>query len=109
MRGSTGAADEDVIGVGENGEFLYDRDGDGYVDEAVTEAEEKQTEQVDPYIKVGGNPKAPLAVGGFGSSHPGGANFAFGDGGVRMLSDDLDLKVLQQLANRRDGAVTSDR
>ncbi len=102
------AMDEDVIGVGEDGEFLYDRDGDGEVDEAATEAEEKQTEQVDPYIKIGGNPQAPLAVGGFGSDHPGGANFAFGDGGVRMLSDDLDLKVLQQLANRRDGAVASD-
>ena len=103
------SADEDVIGVGENGEFLYDRDGDDKVDEAATNAEEKETEQVDPYIKTGGNPKAPLAVGGFGSDHPGGANFAFGDGGVRMLSDDLDLKVLQQLANRRDGAVTDDR
>ena len=103
------AADEDVIGVGNDGEFLYDRDGDGMVDEDATEAEEKKTEQVDPYINVGGNPKAPLAVGGFGSDHPGGANFAFGDGSVRMLSDDLDLKVLQQLANRRDGAVTSDR
>lgn len=101
--------DEDVIGIGDDGEFLYDRDGDGMVDEAATEAEEKKTEQVDPYINVGGNPKAPLAVGGFGSDHPGGANFAFGDGGVRMLSDDLDLKVLQELANRRDGAVTSDR
>jgi prepilin-type processing-associated H-X9-DG protein len=103
------APEEGVIGVGENGEFLYDRDDDGFVDEAATKAKEKETEQVDPYIKVGGNPQAPLAVGGFGSSHPGGANFAFGDGGVRMLSDDLDLKVLQQLANRRDGAVTSDR
>jgi prepilin-type processing-associated H-X9-DG protein len=101
--------EEGVIGVGENGEYLYDRDGDGQVDEAATEAEEKEDEQVDPCIKVGGNPKAPLAVGGFGSDHPGGANFAFGDGSVRMLSDDLDLKVLQQLANRRDGAVTSDR
>jgi prepilin-type N-terminal cleavage/methylation domain-containing protein/prepilin-type processing-associated H-X9-DG protein len=109
MQGSTGADEDGVIGVGEGGEFLYDQDGNDQVDEAVTEAKEKETEQVDPYIKVGGNPQAPLAVGGFGSSHPGGANFAFGDGGVRMLSDDLDLKVLQQLANRRDGAVTSDR
>lgn len=109
MRDSAGAAEDDVIGIGQGGDFLYEQDGDGQVDKAVTEAEEKQTEQIDPYIKVGGNPKTPLAVGGFGSDHPGGANFAFGDGGVRMLSDDFDLKVLQQLANRRDGAVANDR
>lgn len=101
------ADDEGVIGIGDDGEFLYDRDGDGEVDEAATEAEEKETEQVDPYIKAGGNPQAPLAVGGFASHHAGSVvNFAFGDGSVRALSDALDLKTLQQLANRRDGAVT---
>jgi prepilin-type processing-associated H-X9-DG protein len=105
----TAAAEDGVIGIGKEGDFLYDQDGDDKVDEAVTQEEAKETEQVDPYIKVGGDPQAPLAVGGFASDHPGGANFAFGDGGVRILSDDLDLKVLQQLANRRDGAVTDGR
>ena len=108
-RDSTETAEDDVIGVGKEGDFLYDQNDDDKVDEAVTQEEAKETEQVDPYIKAGGNPQAPLAVGGFASDHPGGANFAFGDGGVRMLSDDLDLKVLQQLANRRDGAVTDGR
>jgi prepilin-type N-terminal cleavage/methylation domain-containing protein/prepilin-type processing-associated H-X9-DG protein len=105
----TATGEDDVIGVGEDGEFLYDQDGDDKVDESVTQEEAKEAEQVDPYIKAGGNPQAPLAVGGFASDHPGGANFAFGDGGVRMLSSDLDIKVLQQLANRRDGAVADSR
>lgn len=109
MRGSTESAEDGVIGIGDDGEFLYDRDGDGEVDEAVTKENEQETEQVDPYIKAGGNLQAPLAVGGFGSDHPAGANFAFGDGSVRFLSNDLDLKALQQLANRRDGAVVDDQ
>ena len=109
MQGSSEFAEDGVIGVGDDGEFLYDRDGDGEVDEAVTKEKEEETEQVDPYIKVGGNPQAPLAVGGFGSDHPAGGNFAFGDGSVRFLSNDLDLKALQQLANRRDGAVVDDQ
>jgi len=50
-----------------------------------------------------GGPGNPLWVGGFSSSHPAGANFAFGDGCVRLLVNQTDLTVLQQLANRRDG------
>lgn len=50
-----------------------------------------------------GGPGNPLWVGGFSSSHPTGANFAFGDGSVRLLLNQTQLTVLQQLANRRDG------
>src|SRR5690606_23556993 len=39
----------------------------------------------------------PLYVGGFRSRHTGGANFSFGDGTVRFLSETIDQKVLQQL------------
>jgi prepilin-type processing-associated H-X9-DG protein len=46
-----------------------------------------------------------LAVGGFASHHPGGANFTFGDGHVAFLSTNLELSVLQQLANRADGKL----
>jgi prepilin-type N-terminal cleavage/methylation domain-containing protein/prepilin-type processing-associated H-X9-DG protein len=46
-----------------------------------------------------------LVVGGFGSYHPGGANFAYGDGHVSFLSDNLDLALLQQLAHRADGKL----
>lgn len=46
-----------------------------------------------------------LFVGGFSSYHPGGANFAFGDGHVRFVSETTDLSVLQQLAHRSDGKL----
>jgi prepilin-type N-terminal cleavage/methylation domain-containing protein/prepilin-type processing-associated H-X9-DG protein len=45
-------------------------------------------------------PGNPLWVGGFGSSHAGGANFAFGDGSVRYMSG-----LFPQLAHRRDGQL----
>lgn len=47
----------------------------------------------------------PLAVGGFGSSHPGGANFAFGDGHVGFLSETVDLPSYRQLGHRADGEL----
>ena len=57
-----------------------------------------------------GNPEpvkepGPLEVGGFGSSHPGGANFVFADGSAHYLREDIDLKVLGQLGNRADGKL----
>jgi prepilin-type processing-associated H-X9-DG protein/prepilin-type N-terminal cleavage/methylation domain-containing protein len=56
---------------------------------------------------AGGSPPEvdPLAVGSFSSRHPNGANFAFGDGSVRFVSDSADLVVLQRLANRLDGSL----
>jgi prepilin-type N-terminal cleavage/methylation domain-containing protein/prepilin-type processing-associated H-X9-DG protein len=47
----------------------------------------------------------PEFVGGFGSRHPGGGNFCFGDGSVRFLKSSVSPKVLQNLANRADGEV----
>lgn len=46
-----------------------------------------------------------LFVGGFGACHSGLFNVLFGDGRVRSVEKDIDLKVLQQLANRSDGEL----
>jgi hypothetical protein len=56
---------------------------------------------LDPYLPYGGDPKAPLAVGTFGSSHPGATLFAFADGSVRAMWMSSP-EVLEQLANRKD-------
>jgi prepilin-type N-terminal cleavage/methylation domain-containing protein/prepilin-type processing-associated H-X9-DG protein len=58
-----------------------------------------------PQSKLGGDPEHPLAVGGFGSSHYTGCNFAFGDGSVRFLQDSIEQGVLRRLANRGDGHI----
>jgi prepilin-type N-terminal cleavage/methylation domain-containing protein/prepilin-type processing-associated H-X9-DG protein len=44
-----------------------------------------------------------LFVGGFGSFHPGGCNFALGDGSVRYII--ATSAVLQLMAHRSDGAL----
>jgi prepilin-type processing-associated H-X9-DG protein len=44
-------------------------------------------------------------VGGFGSHHPSGANFAFGDGRVRLLAGSISQAVFQQLGHRADGKL----
>jgi prepilin-type N-terminal cleavage/methylation domain-containing protein/prepilin-type processing-associated H-X9-DG protein len=51
-------------------------------------------------------PGTPLFVGGFGSHHPGGANFAFGDGRVEYLSASINNPVYVQLGHRKDGKLT---
>jgi prepilin-type N-terminal cleavage/methylation domain-containing protein/prepilin-type processing-associated H-X9-DG protein len=53
-------------------------------------------------------PGNPLYVGGFGSEHPGGANFAFGDGSVRYISQTIAQNVFSNVANRRDGQLPVD-
>jgi prepilin-type N-terminal cleavage/methylation domain-containing protein/prepilin-type processing-associated H-X9-DG protein len=47
----------------------------------------------------------PLSVGGFGSYHPGGANFAMGDGSVRFLKNSISTAVYQRLGARDDGQL----
>ena len=46
-----------------------------------------------------------LFVGGYGSAHPGGGNFLFGDGSVHFLSETIDVPVYQQLGHRADGKL----
>jgi prepilin-type N-terminal cleavage/methylation domain-containing protein len=57
---------------------------------------------------VDGVPQGPLAVGGFGSSHPSGCNFALGDGSVRYLPITVNMQVYQQLGHRADGKLLSE-
>jgi len=44
-------------------------------------------------------------VGGYGSNHTGGANFVFGDGSLRFISNSVELTVLQNMGNRNSGQV----
>ena len=44
-------------------------------------------------------------VDAFGSGHPGGANFGFGDGSVRFLNDQTPLATLQAFSTRAGGEV----
>lgn len=50
-------------------------------------------------------PSGGIIVGGFGSHHPGGAQFAFGDGHIGFLSNTIELTTLQQLGHRADGKL----
>ncbi len=63
----------------------------------------EQREYSDPI-----DPADPLAVGGFGSYHPGTAQFAFADGSTRAIYEDISADVLQCFAHRADGEVVSD-
>ncbi len=45
----------------------------------------------------------PAVVGGFGSWHTGGAQFALGDGSVRFLSENIDKPLYESLGKRADG------
>ena len=55
-----------------------------------------------PAASTAGDAKQPV-VGGFSSRHPGGANFAFGDGSVRFLKNTMTPRIFKLLANRADG------
>ena len=55
-------------------------------------------------------PNSPTLSGGsydsdcnFGSAHPGGAFFVFGDGSTHFLQENINLLVYDNLANREDG------
>ncbi|MCH5373623.1 MAG: DUF1559 domain-containing protein, partial [Planctomycetes bacterium] len=44
---------------------------------------------------------------GFSSYHPGGANFAFGDGAVHFISENTEQAIMNDLGRREDGNVVS--
>ena len=92
----------------ENPEANPDTASPDTTDEANT-VQETDSETVEESANDAAAPAfVPLArtyVGGFGSEHPGGANFAMGDGSVRSLSDNVDPLVYQQLGHRADGKL----
>ena len=49
-----------------------------------------------------------IANGAFQSRHPGGANFAYGDGHITFLPDSIDLTVYKGLATRAGGENATD-
>ncbi len=68
------------------------------------------TSPVDPLTdpspaEAAGLPRGPNPnfVGGFGSSHPQGANFALGDGSVRFIKATVNPRIFRLLAARADG------
>lgn len=48
-----------------------------------------------------------LRNGAFASSHPGGANFVYGDGHVEFINDEIDLKAYRALSSISGGEVSS--
>jgi prepilin-type N-terminal cleavage/methylation domain-containing protein/prepilin-type processing-associated H-X9-DG protein len=51
--------------------------------------------------------QGPQSSLGFGSYHPGGANFAFADGSVKLVKETTDLRVLAALGTRAGGEAIS--
>jgi prepilin-type N-terminal cleavage/methylation domain-containing protein/prepilin-type processing-associated H-X9-DG protein len=47
-------------------------------------------------------------TGAFYSFHPGGINVAFADGGVKFISEKIDIRVLAKLVTRNGGEVVAD-
>jgi prepilin-type N-terminal cleavage/methylation domain-containing protein/prepilin-type processing-associated H-X9-DG protein len=72
------------------------------------EVQRTQNELAAGFPIVNGLPTNPTAVGGFESQHPGGVNFAFGDGSLRFLGNTIDMQVYQQLGHRADGQLLSE-
>jgi len=62
-----------------------------------------------PAVKAPAKTDPRLRVGGFGCCHPGVIGFLFGDGSVQSFSNGINPATLQQLANRTDEKLLTNR
>jgi prepilin-type N-terminal cleavage/methylation domain-containing protein/prepilin-type processing-associated H-X9-DG protein len=105
-------------GLPRPGELFRETDLPMYQDELDEAAQVPDAAEDDPAAPAGpaadaaaaaggaaATPGTPLFVGGFGSEHPNGGQFAFGDGSVRFLTNNLAPAVAQQYAHRSDGQI----
>jgi prepilin-type N-terminal cleavage/methylation domain-containing protein/prepilin-type processing-associated H-X9-DG protein len=90
---------------GEDGELLSPEEM-AERDEAAGEGGGETDDRGDQSNEPENVPAGPvLPVGGLASPHTSGAQFAFGDGSVRFLSESISIKVYQQLGHRSDGQL----
>jgi prepilin-type processing-associated H-X9-DG protein len=109
-----GMAAGEMGGMAEDAEEIEEKEEpDGAV---ATEGPTEETEVAEAAAAEEGAPngeqspavKGPiLPIGGFSSPHPGGSQFAFGDGHVEFLTESIDKKTYQQLGSRNDGKLLS--
>lgn len=101
---NTGGAINDAVGTGfgwGGGAYGGGYGGEYGSEEGAVDGEEADVvEYSDPI-----DPADPLAVGSFASYHPAGAQFAFGDGSVQFIIEDIDAMILQRYAHRADGEI----
>ena len=62
----------------------------------------------DTSLKLNAGSRQRAETTGFGSSHTGGAHFLMGDGAVRFLTNDIDMKLYRDLSTIDDGRVVSE-
>ena len=90
----------DILSIASGGPQSLDGPHGAPGEAATSEEEEAETESA-----PAGPAPNDTAVGGFSSYHPGGANFAFGDGSLRFISETISMTVYEQLGNRHDGQL----
>lgn len=89
------------------GEMLPMEDSLGWA--SGTRASLRNTSEIQEYDSLGlsqrNSPESVEEVGGFGSLHPGGAQFCLAGGGVRFFSTNTEPLLLKNLGDRADGEM----
>ena len=89
------------------GEFVdVEVENDGETEEVDVTVTQEKISPDDPWAAA---KTAGLYVGGFGSHHLGGAVFAFADGHIKYITDDIDPDVYKNMGGRNDGQVIDSR